>query len=151
MKLKRLAGPALAWTALALPLNLVWESAHVPLYTISRDPEFARIAVAVLHCTAGDGLIALASYVIAGAVLRDANWTLSRPGAGAAITALLAVTFTIYSEWRNVYEIGAWAYLPDMPLVFGIGLTPLLQWVVIPPAATFLLRAMRSGRARTNP
>ena len=147
MKLKSLAGPLLAWTALALLLNLVWESAHVSLYTISREAEFTRIASAVLHCTAGDGLIALASFALAGAVLRDAKWPFSRPEPGAAITALLAVTFTVYSEWRNVYGVGAWAYLPDMPLVLGIGLTPLLQWIVIPPATTFLLRTMRfNGR-----
>ena len=40
--------------------------------------------------------------------------------------------FTIFSEWYNVYVVGAWAYQPTMPLVAGIGLTPLLQWVVVP-------------------
>ena len=150
VKLKLLAGPALAWTALTLLLNLVWESAHVSLYTISRDAEFSRIATAVLHCTAGDGLIALTSFVLASAVLGEVNWPYRRPAMGAAITVFLAVTFTIYSEWRNVYEIGGWAYLPAMPLVFGIGLTPLLQWLAIPPATTYLLHTISSSRARTT-
>ena len=97
------------------------------------------MAFAVFHCTAGDGLIALASFMFAGMVLRDASWPLSRPALGAAIAALLAVLFTIHSEWRNVYEVKARGYLPDMPLVFGIGLSPLMQWLVIPPAATLLL------------
>ena len=146
-----LARPALAWTALALLLNLLWEIAHVPLYTISRDADFSGIAAAVLHCTAGDGLIALANFVLAGLVLREANWPVVRPVAGAAIAASLAFAFTIYSEWRNVYETGAWAYLPAMPLVYGIGLTPMLQWLVIPPVATYLLRRIRNSRARTTP
>ena len=139
MNLQHFAGPALAWTALATLLNLLWEIAHLPLYTISRDADGAGMAFAVFHCTAGDGLIALASFMFAGMVLRDASWPLSRPALGAAIAALLAVLFTIYSEWRNVYEVKAWGYLPAMPLVFGIGLSPLMQWLVIPPAATLLL------------
>ena len=139
MILKHFAGAALAWTALATLLNLLWEIAHLPLYTISRDADGAGMAFAVFHCTAGDGLIALASFMFAGMVLRDASWPLSRPALGAVIAALLAVLFTIYSEWRNVYEVKAWGYLPAMPLAFGIGLSPLMQWLVIPPAATLLL------------
>jgi len=41
----------------------------------------------------------------------------------------------------NVYEANAWAYSARMPLVFGIGLAPLLQWLVVPVATLLIVRA----------
>ena len=55
--------------------------------------------------------------------------------------------FTVFSEWYNVYVTGAWAYQPAMPLVAGIGLTPLLQWLVVPLSMLFIARRLRGFRA----
>ena len=50
--------------------------------------------------------------------------------------------FTVFSEWVNVYVTGAWDYQPTMPLVAGIGLTPLLQWVVVPTLMFLIVRRL---------
>ena len=55
----------------------------------------------------------------------------------------LGIAYTAGSEWYNVYEIGAWAYSPHMPLIVGIGLAPLLQWLVVPVATLLMVRASR--------
>jgi hypothetical protein len=52
--------------------------------------------------------------------------------------------YTAWSEWFNTRMAGTWAYAPSMPLVFGIGASPLIQWLLIPGALVFLLK--RSGR-----
>ena len=43
--------------------NFAWEIAQLPLYTIWRDKGLAANAFAVLHCTAGDLLIAAVSLL----------------------------------------------------------------------------------------
>lgn len=43
------------------------------------------------------------------------------------------MAFTAWSEWYNVYRAGAWSYAPKMPTLYGVGLSPLLQWLIIPP------------------
>jgi hypothetical protein len=45
-------------------LNLAWEIAQLPLYTIWTEAPPAGIAFAVAHCTAGDLLIGSAALVI---------------------------------------------------------------------------------------
>jgi len=122
---------ALLWAGLSLALNLVWEVAQLPLYTIARDPSVARIAYAVLHCTLGDAIIAAAGFILAGFALQDADWPTSRPWSGGAVATFFGLAYTTYSEWYNVYQSGAWAYSAHMPLVFGIGLAPLLQWLFL--------------------
>jgi len=63
------------------------------------------------------------------------------PSAGyarvATVTVVLGVAYTVFSEWLNVAVRGSWAYAPAMPRVlpFGTGLSPLLEWVVVPLAA----------------
>jgi len=141
-----LLGRTLLWVRLSFSLNLVWEVAQLPLYTIARDPSVARIAYAVLHCTLGDAIIAAAGFILAGFVFQDADWPSSRPWPGGAVATLFGLAYTTYSEWYNVYEVGAWAYSARMPLVLGIGLAPLLQWLVVPVAMLLIVRAWDRAR-----
>ena len=130
------------WSALAFVLNMVWEISHVGLYTLWKEADGLRIAWSVFHCTLGDVVIAVAGFGLAAIVLWRANWPVSRPWAGGAIVVIGAVAFTTWSEWYNVYRAGAWAYAASMPLIFGIGLTPLLQWLILPPVMVVAYRKL---------
>ncbi len=75
------------WSALAFVLNLVWEIGHVRLYSIWMEADGLRIARAVLHCSLGDVVIALAMFALAGIVLWRADWPASRPWTGGVIVS----------------------------------------------------------------
>ena len=130
------------WSALAFVLNFSWEIAHVRLYTIWVQADSLRIAQAVFHCSLGDVLIALAMFALAGVVLRRSDWPTSSPWTGGAIVVIGAMAFTTWSEWYNVYRAGNWGYTASMPMIFGIGLSPLLQWLTIPPVMVMAYRAL---------
>lgn len=129
----------LAWLA---GLNLVWEIAQLPLYTIWSEAPPGEIAFAVGHCTLGDILIGASALLIALVALRapaleDWNW----PAIG--MTAMLiGVAYTGFSEWANTTIRSSWEYSSLMPLVeaggVAIGLSPLAQWVIVPPLALYL-------------
>jgi hypothetical protein len=121
------------WVALAFVMNLAWEIAHVRLYTIWMEADGSAIAWAVLHCSLGDVVIALALFALAGMALRHADWPASHPWTGGTIFVFGALAFTIWSEWHNVYRAGNWGYTASMPAIFGIGLSPILQWLILPP------------------
>jgi hypothetical protein len=53
----------------------------------------------------------------------------------------IGVVYTVFSEYLNVYLLEGWAYSYWMPMVAGIGLVPVLQWVVVP---TFVVRLYES-------
>lgn len=62
----------------------------------------------------------------------------SWPGKNRKVAMLAAVTvgvgYTVFSEWLNIVVRQAWAYSDIMPVipVLNVGLSPLLQWIVIP-------------------
>jgi hypothetical protein len=58
------------------------------------------------------------------------------------LTAVLGAGYTLFSEWMNVSVLRNWAYAAPMPTIdvagFKLGLSPLAQWLVVPPLALYL-------------
>lgn len=133
------------WAVLALGLHGLWEVAQLPLYSLADDPDRGRVVLYLLHCIGGDVLIATTLFLLAAAMLRDFAWPERRPWRGGTIVIALGLSYTGFSEWHNVYQTHAWSYSQAMPLVFGIGLAPLLQWI----AVSTLMVAVVARRRRT--
>lgn len=123
--------------------NLVWETAQLPLYTIWRDGTARTLIVAVLHCTAGDLLIATAALVLSLALL-GRDWPeCSAAFRRVAVAAIVAgLGYTVFSEWLNIVVRQSWAYSELMPVIpgLGTGLSPVAQWLVVPSAAFWWAR-----------
>ena len=136
-----------AWLLVSLVLHLAWEMAQLPLYTLWREETPAYIAWAVIHCTAGDGLIGLGTYAVASAAVRSVAWPRESPGSGLAVLWASGLAWTAFSEWRHVQNLGSWAYAESMPTLAGIGLAPLAQWVIVPGLALWCLREWHPVRA----
>jgi hypothetical protein len=130
------------WVALAFVLNLIWETAHVRLYTLWATADAKTVAWSLFHCSLGDVVIALVMFALAGILLGQADWPRSRPWAGIAIVVTGAMAYTAWSEWYNVYSAGKWAYTESMPMIFGIGVSPLLQWAILPPVMVGIYRTL---------
>jgi hypothetical protein len=122
--------------------NLAWEILHLPLYTIWQTGSLREQAFAAFHCTLGDLLIAMSSLVLALVTVGDGFWPARRAWQVAALTILFGVGYTIYSEWLNISVRAAWAYSEWMPVItigkLQIGISPLLQWTVLPAAAAWI-------------
>lgn len=121
--------------------NLGWEFAQLPLYTIWRTASGGQIAYAAIHCWLGDLLIAASCLGVA-VLTTDRSWPAGRNWRTATMATALGVASTIVLEWVNVDVLGNWAYAPSMPTlpILGTGLSPLLQWLVLPPLAFVLAR-----------
>lgn len=149
-RLRATVEASFTWAVASLFLNLAWEIAQLPLYTIPSAQSTTQIAYAIAHCTAGDVAIAAVSFLIATVALGAANWPAFHPWRGGAIVILSGVSYTAYAEWYNVYQAGYWAYSSSMPLVFGIGLSPLLQWILTPAVTVLIVRNWAATRQAVN-
>ena len=117
--------------------HLVWETAHIPLYTIWVEGSWSEIAFAVAHCTGGDLLIAMSTLLLALILVGGTGWPAERAGRVLLLAVGLGLSYTIFSEWLNIVIRAAWAYRDIMPVVpvLDAGLTPLLQWIIVPSLA----------------
>lgn len=114
---------------LAFLLNFAWELGHCTLYKgfVYDGPHVAFLGLASLADTIMAGLL----YFGFALIYKDGSWiqhlTVSRTvwlilvgGLGAALSEVAHLS------------AGNWTYTDRMPLAFGIGLTPLLQFSTLP-------------------
>ncbi len=130
--------------------HLIWEVVQLPLYTIWRTGTPRGIAFAVFHCTAGDLIIATLSLVAALVCFGGSAWPRGRFIPVVAATLVIGIGYTFYSEWLNTTVRKTWAYselMPTLPIL-GTGLSPLLQWLIVPMIA---FAAMRHWIRRPQP
>ena len=132
-----------------LALSLVWELAQLPLYTLWTEASPAYVTFAVVHCAAGDVLIGSAALAVALLATRAGamqSWSWRAIG---LVLASVGVAYTAFSEWINTVLRPAWAYSELMPTLrlggVALGLSPLLQWLVVPPLALHLARIARAA------
>ena len=140
-------GLHLGWPALLMRyitasavLHLVWEIVQLPLYTLWTTDTLRQQAFAVVHCTAGDVIIAVLTVFAAWILLGRPQWPSAYSRGFWVVTILLGASYTVYSEWVNVNIRASWAYSELMPIVpfIGTGLAPLLQWFVVPTLALWV-------------
>ena len=134
-------GRAVTYAVVTLPMFALWELAHAPLYTLWIDAGPAAAWQAALHCTLGDAVIAFACALAAPLLARVLPW-MRRAHRTEAVIVVLGVLTTVAIEWISTRWLGRWAYRDLMPVdpLFGIGLSPLAQWIVVPLVALRILR-----------
>ena len=136
LRLEVPSGTLLTYLALAGAGHFLWETAQLPLYTIWSTGTRFEVLFAVIHCTAGDLLITASALTLAALVARIGHWPFF--GNRMALAAiLLGIGYTVFSEWLNTQVRQSWSYTEAMPLLppFGTGLTPFLQWLIVPGIA----------------
>jgi len=110
----------------------------MPLYTLWNTGTTGEIVFAAVHCTGGDILIAMTTLLLS-LLIFGVGWPHNRSVIRRVIisTMMLGVGYTVFSEWLNIVVRKAWAYSELMPIVpvIDAGLSPLLQWIVIPGLA----------------
>ena len=134
----------------ALLLNFAWEILQAPLYAGMAEAPHLQVTRACLQATVGDAVIMLLAHGTVSTAARSRHWIVAPRGwqlalfvaNGVSITAAIEVLAT-RGHW-----IGQWNYLPTMPLVpgTGIGLVPLLQWVVLPLLTVWFVRRQLGRR-----
>ena len=114
----------------------------MPLYTLWQTGTPQEIAFAAVHCTGGDVLIALAALSSSLVIFGHQRWPEQRFLPVFVATLVIGIVYTAFSEWLNIEIRASWEYSESMPVVpiIGMGLSPLLQWIVVPAAAFYWSR-----------
>ena len=130
---------------LSLPLQLLWEIAQFPLYTVWHEGDWSFILYGLVHCTLGDLLILLSVFWLISLLNRSRDWIFSPSMPNIVLFTVLGLAYTIFSEILNTRIKGTWGYTELMPIVpvIEIGGMPFLQWLLIPPVTIWFMKIMR--------
>ncbi len=127
----------------AYALHFAWEMLQGGLFeTMTRLPFWIATAWCA-RAAVWDVVISIASYAAAAVVSRDVMWPRRLRAVPVAIYLATGIAITIAIE-QWALDAGRWKYAPEMPVIGGIGLSPLLQWIVVPVGIVAVVRRVNS-------
>ena len=139
--------PIMALALYSFLLHFVWEMLQFPLY-VSPAASAHQLGIRMcLRATFGDVAIALSAYIVVAGWTQTWCWRASR--VRVAMYLVVGLAITVLLEVLNVHVWHRWAYAAAMPTLLGVGVSPLLQWIIVPLLALWLTQrrvAAKSGR-----
>ena len=121
--------------SVAIVLNYLWELGQAPLHV-----GLERYDPAVFwHCfvaSVGDGVMVVLIIAVGRISFHRWDW-FQRPGlTGYLIMLTTGLVLAVLVEWTGVHILDRWEYTENMPAVpwVRIGLVPIAQMIVLPPA-----------------
>lgn len=125
--------------------NFLWESLHgYSLYTdhiISSD----KYVKMMIYMSFMDALTILAMYVFCTFFMKDIFWLGNLNLKRGAIFFIVGLVVAIGAEYWAVYVTHEWHYNNRMPVVFGIGLSPLVQLSVTGLVSLWLVSQLKGN------
>ena len=131
----------------ALLLNYPWELMQVPLFSGMRETTHGTAIKVCTFATLGDGAIMLLAYWGAAFMVQD-RWWVAQPRWAPILTMIgIGVAITVLLEHWAIVSAWGWRYAETMPVVpiLGVGLTPVLQWVFLPPLIVWFVKRQLAG------
>jgi hypothetical protein len=105
----------------------------------TRWPARLEIKPGRSHTTTAKLLVGFAAIAVG-----HRDWPGSHFKRVAVVAIALGLGYTIFSEWLNVFVRGTWSYSEWMPIMafrgWEVGLSPLLQWSIVPTLCFVLTR-----------
>lgn len=111
-------------------LNFVWEALHGVYLYRDHDMRASRYVPMLIYVSVVDGLLILGLAGWTALLRRDLFRHCGSDRGWMPVFGLSAIILAAGIEYVSVYVQGRWAYLPAMPTVFGIGISPLFQLAV---------------------
>ncbi|WP_051882372.1 hypothetical protein [Parvularcula oceani] len=126
--------PEVTVAFLSFVLHFVWEFLQVPFFAgLPMSGHWSAIKVCT-RATIGDVGFALIAFWTTAAFSRSRRWITMPSSRKLAVFLAVGLALTVAAEFYATEVAGRWSYADAMPTlpVLGTGLTPLLQWIVVP-------------------
>lgn len=134
--------PELNMAFFSFVLHFVWEFLQVPAFAGMPEMNHWQGIVVCTEATIGDVGVALGAFWSATLVGRSRYWFLRPSFLPLVVFIGIGAGLTVGLEYYYTEVSNRWAYADIMPLVppFGTGLSPFLQWIIIPLMVVFIVR-----------
>ncbi|MFK5980390.1 MAG: hypothetical protein QM488_16040 [Rhizobiaceae bacterium] len=123
-------------------LHFIWEFVQAPTYAGMIELNHWDGIKLCMSATFGDVGFALTAYWLTSAIARSRSWVLHPSLNNLLIFLSVGIALTIGFEYYYTNISLRWTYSELMPLVppIGTGLSPLLQWIIIPVLVLWFTR-----------
>jgi hypothetical protein len=123
-------------------LNMPWEFWQAPFYTGLAQSQHWEAVVMCTRAALGDALISLFAFWVV-AIFSKTHFWVKHPVRYQKMAYIgFGLLVTIALEVLATRVLDRWHYADAMPVVpvIGVGLLPIMQWIVLPPLVLWFVR-----------
>ena len=144
------AVPEVSLALFSFAFHFIWEFLQIPTFEGMAELRHWEGVKVCTYATIGDVGIALAAFWITSLAARTRHWIIDKKAWQLLVFLAVGLAVTVGLEFYYVEISNRWSYSELMPLVppFGTGLSPLLQWIVVPLLVVELTRRNLLGTSR---
>lgn len=126
----------------AFLLNLPWEFWQVPFFAGMGSASHWAATVFCTRAALGDAGIAVTAFWVAALAVQSRRWILTPKVGTLTVFLLTGLLITVVFERLATGPLDRWLYAETMPVVpaLGVGLLPLLQWILLPPLVVWFVK-----------
>lgn len=134
---------------IAFLLHVIWENAQAPLF--QGYTSFSDHFSICFFGTVGDVAITLFVFTLIALLKNDFNWIARLNKKDIVILAIIGFFVAVGIEWRALL-FDRWAYADAMPIIpyLKVGLTPILQMILLLPFSIYLTKKFAVVYTRSN-
>ncbi|MEK7628176.1 MAG: hypothetical protein AAB421_02020 [Patescibacteria group bacterium] len=149
LRFKGVVGDYALLAVIAATLHFAWENAHVSLY--GGYGHLVGILPVTVWATAGDVMYTCGAVFVVGLCKGRARWFSDICLQDLLSLSVVGFFIAIFVEYK-AFANGSWFYLDAMPIIpfLGIGLSPVLQMVVLLPLSIFLTSVSKKSDSSSS-
>jgi hypothetical protein len=124
-------------------MHFVWEMGQGGRFASMAPLSFWRATLLCARATVGDVVITAVAFAIAAATARSFHWPTERSQSLLPVAIFIAGGLAVTVAYEiHALAVGQWSYAETMPTIAGVGVFPILQWLVIPIAELAVFRLL---------
>jgi len=124
-------------------MHFGWEMAQGGRFASMAPLSFWRATFLCARATVGDVVITALAFAIAAATARSFHWPTERGQSLLPVAVFIASGLAVTVAYEiHALAVGQWSYAEAMPTIAGVGVLPILQWLVIPIAELAVFRLL---------
>ncbi len=141
--------PEIDLVILSFLLHFAWEILQSPLFSSLDDVSHLAAIRVCLQAALGDVVIGLVAFW-AVALLSGRQWIAALNWRNVIAFLAAGLVITVFLEYLNTEILRRWTYGADMPTLpfFGTGLSPILQWIIVPLVVLWYLKRLAHAERR---
>ena len=112
-------------------IAFLWEMLQMPYYAMSHLSAWET----TINCSLaslGDACIMVFAYFVASWAVNDRYWLSSRIRKPVMVFLVTGLVITLVVEYFATSAAWGWKYSAKMPTLLGIGMVPIVMWIVVP-------------------
>ena len=139
--MNKLNAPEINISIFGFLLNFIWEIWQVPLFQSMDNLTHFEATIRCTQGTLGDVVILLVAFWIIALTTRSRSWIIHPKTIQVTGFIAIGMVITVVVEAIAINVLNRWQYATAMPTlpILGTGITPILQWLIIPPIIVSLM------------